>query len=240
VRHTVRLFAVFLAAAATPAFAATNLVSNGDFTELTNGLGQLNNNTNATDWSTTGYNFVFNTADQAVPQGGGSLALWDAANGGNNTWNGTTLSGAGNFLAMDGDYNTGPVTQSVGGLVVGHTYDLTFNYAFGQQEGFDGATIQSLAVDIGSTAWDSGNIDVANHGFTGWQSGSVAFTATSTSETLSFLATGNLPVPPFALASDVSVLSTPEPSTWVMMGLGFAGLGFAGFRSTRRKADAIA
>jgi hypothetical protein len=33
--------------------------------------------------------------------------------------------------------------------------------------------------------------------------------------------------------------STPEPSTWAMMVLGFAGLGFAGYRSSR-KAAAIA
>ena len=31
-------------------------------------------------------------------------------------------------------------------------------------------------------------------------------------------------------------VSVPEPSTWAMMLLGFAGLGFAGYRSTRRRA----
>ena len=29
-------------------------------------------------------------------------------------------------------------------------------------------------------------------------------------------------------------VSTPEPSTWAMMVLGFAGLGFAGYRSSRK------
>jgi hypothetical protein len=29
---------------------------------------------------------------------------------------------------------------------------------------------------------------------------------------------------------------TPEPSTWAMMLLGFAGLGFAGYRTSRRTA----
>jgi hypothetical protein len=33
-----------------------------------------------------------------------------------------------------------------------------------------------------------------------------------------------------------SIGSVPEPSTWAMMLLGFAGLGFAGYRSTRRTA----
>jgi hypothetical protein len=30
--------------------------------------------------------------------------------------------------------------------------------------------------------------------------------------------------------------AVPEPSTWAMMLVGFAGLGFAGYRSTRRRA----
>jgi PEP-CTERM motif len=34
----------------------------------------------------------------------------------------------------------------------------------------------------------------------------------------------------------ISVVATPEPSTWVMMGLGFASLGFAGWRAQRKTA----
>jgi hypothetical protein len=30
----------------------------------------------------------------------------------------------------------------------------------------------------------------------------------------------------------------PEPSTWIMMAVGFAGLGFAGYRRTRSAARA--
>jgi hypothetical protein len=33
--------------------------------------------------------------------------------------------------------------------------------------------------------------------------------------------------------------SVPEPSTWVMMALGFAGLGFMGYRSSRTKISVI-
>jgi PEP-CTERM motif len=40
--------------------------------------------------------------------------------------------------------------------------------------------------------------------------------------------------------TSASVLSTPEPSTWVMMMLGFAGLSYAGCRPTRRRAAAAA
>jgi PEP-CTERM motif len=31
----------------------------------------------------------------------------------------------------------------------------------------------------------------------------------------------------------ISAVATPEPSTWVMMGLGFAGPGFAGWRAAK-------
>jgi hypothetical protein len=39
---------------------------------------------------------------------------------------------------------------------------------------------------------------------------------------------------------DVIGGGVPEPSTWAMMGLGFAGLAYAGFRSQRRKVAASA
>jgi hypothetical protein len=39
--------------------------------------------------------------------------------------------------------------------------------------------------------------------------------------------------PPAVLIWDINnvPVGTPEPATWAMMGLGFAGLGFAGFRA---------
>jgi hypothetical protein len=39
-----------------------------------------------------------------------------------------------------------------------------------------------------------------------------------------------------AAATNLSVTVVPEPSTWAMMILGFAGLGFAGYRSSRKTA----
>jgi hypothetical protein len=37
-----------------------------------------------------------------------------------------------------------------------------------------------------------------------------------------------------AIDGNVTTLAVPEPSTWAMMLIGFAGIGFAGYRSTRR------
>jgi hypothetical protein len=41
-----------------------------------------------------------------------------------------------------------------------------------------------------------------------------------------------------AAATTLTVAVVPEPSTWAMMVLGFAGLGFAGYRSPRKTASA--
>lgn len=38
---------------------------------------------------------------------------------------------------------------------------------------------------------------------------------------------------------NVAVGSVPEPATWAMMALGFAGLGYAGFRRGRKASVAI-
>jgi hypothetical protein len=47
--------------------------------------------------------------------------------------------------------------------------------------------------------------------------------------------------PPFSLLDGVSLTgSAPEPSTWAMMVIGFAGLAYAGFRNRRRAAISVA
>ncbi len=204
---------------------AGNLVQNGDFTLLSNGLGQMDGSvTTAKDWSTTGYNFVFAQADQSVTSIYGPLSLWDQANGGDNTWNGLAAAG-GNFAALDGDFYTAAITQTVNGLQTGKTYTLTYDYAFGQQTGFSGDTNQNLTASVGSASVTSDTFAVPSHGFTGWQLGKLTFTADSTSEVLSFLAYGDQPVPPFALVSNVSILAVPEPATWAILTLGVFGVG---------------
>ena len=40
--------------------------------------------------------------------------------------------------------------------------------------------------------------------------------------------------PTNTLSFDASLFVVPEPSTWAMLLLGFAGLGFVGYRRTRR------
>jgi hypothetical protein len=112
----------FAIAAATLAFCgsahAANLVQNGDFTGfVTGGVGQIGFNNNVpVGWSNTNpnqdYNFIMNDATPGSNGQYGNVALWNANNGGaiTNTWDGlSSLGGAHNFLAMDGDFQTSAV-----------------------------------------------------------------------------------------------------------------------------------
>lgn len=223
---------------------ATQFVVNGDFTTLSNGVGQFDTNTTAKGWSsTTGsndhhYNFVVNKADMGSEGIYGNLSLWDAANGGNNTWDGKA-AGAGNFAALDGAYQNGPLSQTISGLTVGKKYTFSFDYAFSQQYTYNQDTVQHLTETLGGQTFVTSNYALPEHGFSGWTKYTTTIKATGASEVLSFLAYGNKPVPPFALVSNVSLTGgVPEPATWTMMILGIGGIGAMARR--RRAADLIA
>lgn len=227
----IRYAAIAALLALAPAAQASNLVQNGGFEITTNGPGQMGFNTEATGWSTNGYNFVFGpgTGDTTGSNGYyGYTALWGPNNGAANGMPSASPDG-GNFVGADGDYWVAPITQQINGLVVGKTYKVAFDYGFAQQSGFSGPTIQSWEVNLGTgPSQSTANYDLPNHGFSGWLHASMNFIATDPSETLSFLAHGNLPVPPFALLDGVSVASAaPEPGTWALMLIGAGLLGAA-------------
>ena len=233
-----KFLALFAGAALLASPALANSFTNGGFESLTNGPGQLGYNTNATGWTTTGYNFVFasGTGDTTGSSGVyGGLSLWGPNNGAANGLPASSPQG-GNFVGADGDFITAPIQQVITGLKVGHTYTIGYDYAFAQQAGFNGDTVQHWTSSFGGTSVTTPDYDLSSHGFSGWSHTSYTAKATSTSETLSFLAYGNLPVPPFALLDGVTVSGeVPEPATWALFVAGFGAVGFA----ARRRRTAV-
>jgi hypothetical protein len=76
-----------------------------------------------------------------------------------------------------------------------------------------------------------------------WSNG--AFPGTTTADYGLTFATPILDVDPYSISTDQYIaggvtVTVPEPSTWAMMLLGFAGLGFAGFRRSRKDATVAA
>jgi hypothetical protein len=276
--------AAILAVLSAPALAA-NLVTNGGF-ETNFGAGQFNQTqpsssggqtatrpgTTATGWTVIGtdssypdgYAFIFNNTNSfttsnghvgpasgaANPSGFNTLPLWG---------NSTDKSPDGNyFYGVDSTYHPSALTQEISGLVDGHTYTLSFDYAAAQQFGYDGNTIDDWVVTLGGQTVATTNIDLASHAFSGWLTETVTFTYEGSGGLLSFVNDGMggcnasfkncAPVdpgasggPPFSLLDGVSLTgSAPEPSTWAMMFIGFAGLAYAGFRNRRREAISVA
>lgn len=240
---------------------AANLITNGDFEQTTNGLGQFNYRTQAVGWTSTNsnnnaYNFLFTEAtddNTGVLGQYGNLKLWGPGTGVNNGLVGSPTGG--NYVGADSAFQVGAISQVVAGLTVGNSYQLDFWWGAAQQAGFDGATTDYWQVTFGSQVKKTKTLSLPNHGFSGWMAQSFTFTASSVSQTLSFLAFGTPSgVPPFALLDGVSMVdvtppppsiapppgaAAPEPSTVSLLFVGLLGAaGYARRRKARLKASA--
>jgi len=216
---------------------ASNLVSNGGFESTTHGNGQLGFNTDATGWFSAppggSYNFVFasgtsDTTGGLSQFGGANLTLWGPGTGSANGLPASSPAG-GNFVALDSAFNVGPIQQTITGLTVGKTYELSFFWAGAQQSGHDGPTTDKFQVSLGSQTRSTAVVNVADRGFTGWMQQTFTYTATGSSEVLSFLAVGTPSgIPPFALLDGVSLTqaSVPDANSTLAL-LGLAGFAFA-------------
>ena len=238
-----------LIALANPAQAA-NLVQNGGF-ENNSGPGYVSNHP-ISNWTMTnigssgvGINSVATFAQLqagapcsppysscAIP-----IGLWGVTP---NYVNGNGIrdsNDGGYFLIADGysEFNS-KFRQTITGLIPGTDYELTFEYAYAQQGGFDGPTNQKWTVAFGSENYQTPAYNLPSHGFyggsnsTGWLTASHTFTATSASQTLQFLAIGSPGVPPMSLLDGVSLTEvvptppeptpTPTPGPLPLLGLG--------------------
>jgi hypothetical protein len=239
---------------------AHQFITNGGFEQTTNGLGQLRRNTNVVGWtsqkvdaSTYSYSFVLNASTVSTtgsPGEYGQEMLWGPGNGANNGLQNSLGGTGGNFVGADGAYHLGKLTQTITGLIVGQSYQLTFDFAGAQEYNYgNGPSTDSwyFGFENQGINQQSAVLNNSYKGFTGWQTQTFNFVATQTSDTLYFLAQGSpAGQPPFSLLDNVSLVgaygtvsAAPEAGTWAMMLFGFGGIGMA-LRTRRRSLPAVA
>lgn len=187
-----------------------------------------------------GYTFVMDSTN-SVTGNAGALSMWVSPG---------PESGS-NFLAQDAYYHPDAIQQTVD-LVNGQTYDLNFYWATAQQSGFSGDTFDQWQVSLGGTVLTTtGLTENLSHSDTGWVDYNYDFVWTGATgpTVISFLdmcngsmstagacnaSVGDSNGPPFSLLDNVSLTTVPEPSTWAMLLIGFAGLAYAGYRGRGR------
>jgi len=233
---------VFLACIATLAAGAANateFVQNGGFENVTgitrsSEFGASHIGQAVDGWTSAGsnaFNLVFFSANEHVD------ADTRFGEHGQYLWSSPASPTGGKFVALDGDTTAnGALTQMINGLTIGNTYTLTFDWAAGQYADRSGDTTEKLVVNFGGQGFTTATLNTPSHGFLGWYSVTHSFTATSTSQLLSFLSIGTPNgMPPVALLDSVSLQgSVPEPATWAMF---IGGFGLIGSAARRRRAS---
>jgi hypothetical protein len=150
-------------------------------------------------------------------------------------WNAPAFQGL-QILDLVGYGSTGAISQSFT-TTPGQTYLLTFGYSNNPGSGaaeasvivFGSSSLLSALVSHSTAA--SGNLN--------WNTYSASFIANSETTTLAFNNTiggsnGGI------MLDAVAVSAVPELSTWAMMLIGFAGVGFVAYRRSKKAAAAAA
>ena len=232
-----------LLALGTAGMAKADLITNGDFSSSTyttsNQFGTGYGGQGVTGWTGNGgYGLYFQSnpttvsANSQYDNGAGTGAEFLYGNA-------SQFTGHGAFVALDGDPTVGggdSISQTINGLVAGQLYSLSFDWGADQLRSRNGATTEQLQVSLGSQTLLTPVMSNAAASFTGWTTSTLMFTATSTSEVLTFLSLGTpTGLPPIAVLDNVS-LQVPEPSSIGLLG---AGLAFLGFTAARRRRNAL-
>jgi PEP-CTERM motif len=148
-------------------------------------------------------------------------------------WAATDSPTEGAYIAADGSLGwDGTISQVVSGLTSGIAYTFEFDWAVGQQRGYDGATTEAWRVTFGSSTQSTSTVNLPNHEFSGWSHESLSFVADSSSQILSYLAVGTPGgLPPWLVLDGVIVKDpgpgpspVPEPSTLAIVAVGALGL----------------
>jgi hypothetical protein len=228
-RLLVAFAGVALLAIATPARA--NLITNGDF-----------NSGALAGWTT-------------VSTGGNANAFYVIPNGSSAPVSGLAIpvnSTGGNYFAASDQVGPGGEVLLQSFTTSGGALTLTFNWFDNSHTAQSGTALngssQAARVDIlfnGASAFDVGagvaeNL-MLNTTSSSWQSATYNITdlAAGTYE-LRFGSGQNSYYQEFGVDNVSLTEAVPEPSTWAMMILGFAGVGFMGYRRSRKSTMALA
>jgi hypothetical protein len=141
----------------------------------------------------------------------------------------------GNFIFSDGDFMTAPISQTVGGLTLGHTYNLSFYQGLAQDTEPNvtnpGPVTGYWQVTFGADVQNSPGMSA--NGLTSsislWAQDNMSFVASGTSEVLSFFAMGT-GEPPIVMLDGVHMVdaadnpdgTAPEPAGIWLTGVGGA------------------
>jgi len=246
---------------------AANLVVNGDFSASTLPVAALQASSHS--GAQIGDDYIYGQAltgwNSAIGSDGKAFNLYFFGDGHESTREADTQYGelgqhpnanysacsaafagcGGAFMVLDGDpHFTGVLSQTVSGLTVGKSYELSFYWAAGELADRTGFATSQLTGSFGGDAFATSVYANPNGagvpgGFSGWDLVKLTFTAHTSSQLLSFLSVGtpDANLPPIALLDGVSVTPVPEPSVWAMMLVGFGAMGL-GLRRRRRLAAA--
>jgi len=230
----IALAALLVAAAAGPARAGANLITDGTFDQ---GIPYTANSQISTDgyknlpgWSVT-------AADGSTPFDLWFIASTSTTVGANTQYGSTNQflradagadSASADFVGLDGAAGgaQGTLSQSLSNLVVGTDYKVSFAWAAGQLATGSGAYQVAIAFNLGTSVLTSTTgapttstfRSAATGGYSAWTTQTYTFRATSANEILSFLSYGTAGEPPFALIDGITMFAVPEPGTLALLG----------------------
>jgi hypothetical protein len=152
--------------------------------------------------------------------GTGDLTDWSGSNWFvSSNFEGVTPYPGDSYFASTGCVNSYCNLSQTLATTAGQTYALSFAFNPGQSVSTGGADTQVY--------WNGTQVADVGIGPLGWTTYTVDVTAASSSTTLLFAGYQD---PAYNGLDNVSVSEVPEPSTWAMMLLGFAGIGFMAYR----------
>lgn len=178
---------------------------------LSLGYGSTADSASSDRWTNTNYYTINNVDGWTFNNPGTYIAEQTDTNG--------VLTGNGALLLNE----NGGVGTTIVGLVAGQKYDISLLLSGDNRPG----SAYVFNISMGGTSWVTTGVD----GSAGSNPGTVEnyiFTATGSSETLTLSQSSSTQASP--IVDDLSIAAVPEPSTWAMIILGFASIGFMSYR----------